>query len=345
MAGVAKYLSDELGKRPDVELTIVVPGAGRPGSARWGRVEVRRLGRRGPLALLPGTVYDLAAGKREVERALAELEPDLVHFQGTTFLAAGCPHPHVLTIHGIAEKDAVWRGGALKAALLKATEDHGRRLVPNVILIADAVSAVLPPGRPRRTWRIDNPIADSFFEVPWRPEPGRVFCCSRITPRKNILGLIRAFKRLKGGTLRLAGGGDADYLRLCREEADGRVEFLGSLTVDRVREELSRSACFALPSFQETAPLSISEAMAVGVPVVASPVEGVPEMVEDGRTGFLADPRDEGAVAGALRRVLEDPQLALSMSRRARTLAGERYRASVVAEKTLAVYREIHALQ
>jgi len=356
--GVAKYLVDELAKMADISLTVVVPhGTGKKETVceKWGEVYIYRLARRGFWKYFPGTVYDVFAGREQLHRFIQGLEPDLVHFQGATFLAAGCRRRSVLTIHGIAELDALYEGRAgairrLKWLLLKLTEGHGRRWAQRVILISDYVKMVLPESASRKVWRIDNPIADSFLSVDWEAEPGRIFCCSRIMPRKNIAGLIEAFghvsRRVTQSQLRIAGTYEPSYLSDCKKQVEreglqSRVHFLGNLSVKEVQLELSKANCFAMPSFQETAPLSIAEAMAVGVPVVASSVGGVPDMVDHGRTGFLVDPHDSRGIGHAIGRIISDDQLARAMGQRARDRVRRRFRASVVAQKTAEVYREI----
>lgn len=358
VAGVAKYLVDQFALVPDTDVTVVVP-QGTEGKEivceKWDNVVVYRLPRRGIWKFLPGTVYDIFAGKAQVERFIRELEPDIVHFQGVTFLAAGCAIRNVLTIHGIAEKDAVWdaRWGVfrrLKCLVLKLTEDYGRRKSPHVILISDYVGTVLPENKSRKIWRIDNPIADSFFDINWKAESGRIFCCSKIMPRKNILGMIDAFGRIVRRApqcqLRIAGNAEPGYLSVCEKQVEtlglqARVHFLGNLSVEDVQRELSMANCFAMPSFQETAPLAIAEAMAVGVPVVAATVGGIPDMVEHGSTGFLVNPHDAQEIGEAIGRIISDERLALSMGQQAKENVRKRYRASVVAQKTVEVYREI----
>lgn len=358
VSGASQYLVDELRRTPGVEPVVVVPQAAAGPTTREtsAGVTVIRLGRLPLWRLLPGTLYDLFVGRRQVQEALAAERPDVAHFQGGAYLAEGYPGAAVLTVHGIVERDAYFDrpwGGLwwLQWLALRLTEGRARRRAGHVILISDYVGRFLPSS-PRRAWRIANPIASSFFDVRRDPRPGRVFCCSRLRPLKNLDGLVAAFaevvRRRPEAELRIAGGGDEAYRAACEEKAAAlglkdKVRFLGNLGVAQIQEELAAAACLVLPSLQENAPLSVAEAMAAGVPVVASKVGGVPEMVEEGVTGLLVEPRDGGALARALLAVLSDGARAAAMGERARALAGERYRPSAVAAQTLRAYREVLA--
>lgn len=360
VAGVAKYLADELCKNPDVKLTIVAPRGddGEITCEGWGAFNVYRLGKKGFWSFLPGTLYDMVAGKRHLSSLLKELKPDLVHFQGLTFLATGCEQPNILTIHGIAERDAIWdhRRGLLrrpKRLLMKLTEGYGRRRVRHVILISSYVRKFLPTRRGmRRSWFIENPVAGSFFDIDRQSEPGRVFCCCRVRPLKNVLGVIKAFALIAqdypDAQLRIAGAAEAAYLEECKRQAESdkiqeKVRFLGNISVEQVHLELSKANCLVVPSFQENAPLSIAEAMAAGVPVVAANVGGVPGMVSDSKTGLLVDPNDTGGIAEAVLKVVSDHNLAESMGRHAKESAVARFRASAICEKTIQAYRDVLA--
>ncbi|MFQ6034978.1 MAG: glycosyltransferase family 4 protein [Sedimentisphaerales bacterium] len=358
VAGVAKYLACELAKQPNVKLTIVVPKGATDQTIcqRWENFNIYRLAKEGLWRLLPGTVYDIFAGRRQIKSILRQINPDIVHFQNVTFLAANCQYPHLLTIHGIVEHDALWdrRWGPLRWPrwlLLKLTEEYGRRRVPYIILISEYTRKILPQkNKIHKTWLVNNPIADSYFDVDWQAESGRIFCCSRIRPLKNILGMIKAFaiiiQRISGAQLRIAGTTEFTYLKACKKEIkktrlQNSVHLLGNLSIKDIQFELSKAHCLAVPSFQENAPLSIAEAMAVGVPVVAARVGGIPEMVEDGKTGLLVDPYDTKDIADAICRILSDESLARSMSQRAKQIAKNRFMASVVCRQTLQVYNEI----
>ena len=82
---------------------------------------------------------------------------------------------------------------------------------------------------------------------------------------------------------------------------------------------------FCLPSTYEGFPLAILEAMAAGLPVVATAVAGIPEAVEDGRTGLLVPPEDPAALSAALLRLLRDPRLRGEMGGAGRRRLAERF--------------------
>jgi colanic acid/amylovoran biosynthesis glycosyltransferase len=86
-----------------------------------------------------------------------------------------------------------------------------------------------------------------------------------------------------------------------------RVRLLGAASQERVRDLLRGATVFCLPSFSEGVPVVVMEAMASGVPVVATRITGVPELVEDGRSGVLVPPGRADLLADALERVLSAP--------------------------------------
>ena len=89
---------------------------------------------------------------------------------------------------------------------------------------------------------------------------------------------------------------------------------LGRLPEARALEETGRSDILVLASFMEGLPVVLMEAMALGVPVIAPDVAGIPELVEDGRTGMLVPPGDVAALADALRLLLRNPELRGAMA-------------------------------
>ncbi len=358
VAGVASYLVEEFRKHPDLKVTVLAPESriGQTTSEQWENVTVYRLGKQGLWRFLPGTLYYMFTGKRQIKSLLKQINPDIVHLQGFTFLATNLDQTSLLTIHGIAEQDARWdnRWGLFRRPrrlFTKLTEAYARRRISHVIVISQYTKQFFPEeNNTRKIWLIENPVAESYFNVEWKFEPGRILCCARIRPLKNILGLIEAFaliaKHFPRAQLRIAGTPETDYLEACKQkvEANGlkdKVHFLGNISIDEVQIELSKANCLVFPSFQENAPLTIAEAMAVGIPVVASNVGGIPEMIKDYKTGLLIDPYDTQSISNAVSKILSDEMLARSIGQSAKEAALERYTASTTCEKTLQVYREI----
>ncbi len=121
-----------------------------------------------------------------------------------------------------------------------------------------------------------------------------------LSPEKNIETAIRAVTSIPGATLLLVGDGpERGGLEAAAGTAPGRVRFIG--TRERPREELAAADVLVLPSKTEGIPAVLIEAGLSGLPVAASAVGGIPEIVEHGRTGFLVPPGNVAAFATAIR--------------------------------------------
>jgi glycosyltransferase involved in cell wall biosynthesis len=120
-----------------------------------------------------------------------------------------------------------------------------------------------------------------------------------------------------------------------------RVVFAGRR--NDVGDVLAELDVFALPSWTEGLPLVVLEAMARKRPVVATPVGGTPEVVVDGETGLLVPPRDPGALAGALRRLLDDAELRRRLGEAGYARVRERFSAEAMTKRVLELYDEVLA--
>jgi len=352
VAGVATYLSKALSEIPGVEVEIIASNlTQKQGVHDFNGLRAHFMGP--TKSRVPGmrTFFELPT---RVERTLGDLEFDIVHVQGYATVASRLPWPTVLTIHGIPEHNLLWNGRpGLRwpvSRLRGVLERRPRGRIDNAIIISPYVRDAIGHQLKCRMWDIPNPIADSFFDIEARPETGRILFAGVITPLKNIEGMLRALALLLREyprvQLRLAGAGhDSPYGRRCRALADelgiaNNIEILGSLGLADLQREMGAANCLLLSSFQESAPLVIGEAMAAALPVVASDVGGISDLVSDATTGWLVDPRSPDDIAGKLQRVL-DPEVAAHMGLAARQEAERRFRASTVAKQTLEVYQAI----
>jgi glycosyltransferase involved in cell wall biosynthesis len=123
------------------------------------------------------------------------------------------------------------------------------------------------------------------------------------------------------------------------DQSIGRhVELLGHVAWQQLGELYRRASIFIMPSYYETFGISIVEAMAFGLPVVATNVGGIPEVIEDGVTGLLVPPGDSQALAETTLRLLRDPGLRECMGRAGRERVMAEFTVERVMKQTLDVY-------
>ena len=119
----------------------------------------------------------------------------------------------------------------------------------------------------------------------------------------------------------------------------GEVHFLGQRR--DVPDLLNAMDIFVLPSYSEGLSLALLEAMAAGLPVIATAVGGLPEVVTDGDNGLLIPPRDAAALAGALERLLADPALAQRLGANAREHVREHFSLDRLGREINEIYGEL----
>ena len=347
---VSANLTRALARMAGTEIHVVTFDEliGTPERHDWEGATIHRLPRRS------GSLLGFARG--EGRRRLGEffrcLRPDVVHAHDTYgIMTRGLDLPRVLTIHGFVHEDLHYEGGwkaLIRVALWKREELATWAEQPHIISISPYVRERLRGIARGVIHDIDNPIDDACFEIQRCEDPGRVFSAAVICRRKNQQTLVDAVAQLSPGSrvrLRLAGPvGEEDYgehLKTSIRERglQQRVELLGSLSGAEVREELATAAVFALTSFEEGAPMGIAEAMAAGVPILASNRCGMPYMVRHGETGFLVTPHRPDEIAARLGELLENKELRQQMAKTARRFAEEHFHPDRVAQRTLRVYR------
>lgn len=356
VAGVSYYLCKHLAEIPDVEVDVLVPDSSceKQETRTLAGIDVTFLPR-----IKQHPIARVVAPK--VAKVIADFADngkyDLVHIQAAPEWAPHIKQPVITTIHGINEQDMLFRGGKelqrkLIWPIMRFVEQRKRATIENLIVISPYVRTAIGNALKGRSWDIENPVREDFFHVERDVEANTIIFAGVIISRKNVARLVQAMAKVKeaipDAKLRIAGSmTDKAYGDFCLAEVErlglqDNVEFLGSLCVEEMQEQLRRSQIMALTSLQETAPLSIEEAMAAGMPVVSSDICGMPFMVEDGVTGALVDPMDIDSIAEGLIKTLQlDLPQAAAISKE---IARKRFRGVVVAEQTAAAYREILGL-
>lgn len=218
------------------------------------------------------------------------------------------------------------KGGSLPASALLSVESGVHRLTgawrrvdalvsPSRFLAGVVRDAGVDHGRLHVVPHFVDPPASA---APREPAPGRFAVAGRLSAEKGVDTAVRAVGLVPGAVLDVAGDGpEREALeRLAGEVAPGRVRFLGRLTRDGVADLLRGSVATLVPSrWYENQPMTVLESYALGVPVVATRMGGLPELVDDGVDGLLVAPDDPAALAAALERLIADPGRVTDMGR------------------------------
>ena len=288
-------------------------------------------------------------------------------------------HAH-FWMSGLASLDAAWRLGVPVVQTFHALGVVKRRhqgpadtsppersaIERDVVVAADRIVAtctdevfeLLRLGADRRRIAVVPCGVDLDVFTPTGPtrarRPGlrRIVTLGRLVERKGVDSAIEALAAVPDAELIVAGGpaaaragGDPELLRL-REVArrtgvDDRVCFTGRLGRDEVPALLRSADVVAAVPWYEPFGIVPVEAMACGVPVIASAVGGMIDTVVDGVTGAHVPPRDPGALADALRHLLDRPALCAQLGRAGAARARERYGWDGIAGATWESYRHV----
>jgi glycosyltransferase involved in cell wall biosynthesis len=293
---------------------------------------------------------------RAVRRKLRQIQPNLVHGQGTerdcALSAISSGYPNLVTIHGnmrlIAQLNKarpfsfLWLAARLERFTIPRTD--------GVVCITEYTRQAVAPLA-RKTWVVPNAVDASFFEIRPQPPPhapARILCVGLICPRKNQNAFIRALDPLSAkrpiellflGQAQPGQAYDDEFLELVRGRPWCRHG--GFADREELKRQLQQTAVVALPSLEDNCPMVVLEAMAAGVPVAAARVGGVPDLVEEGRSGFLFDPLDPNSMRAAVEKVLADSATALGIAAQARRIAQERFHPRIIARRHLDIYNEV----
>jgi glycosyltransferase involved in cell wall biosynthesis len=290
-----------------------------------------------------------------MKRTLEAFAPDVVNAHHQYFTttppalvaARQLGIPSVLTLH-IAAPDSFrgWRGSV--ARLYGST--IGMRLVAMsdaVVAVSEAVASSVSPHSDQTLRVIPNGVDIERFHPPPGREPGsRIVFIGRLIANKGPDVAIEAFKlvrqRAPAATMMMVGDGPmAEGLRrhVINQGLEAAITFLG--LQEDVSEILRQSDVFVRPSATEGMPLTILEAMATGLPVVACDVGGVAEIVDSGITGHVVAPGSAREVAGAILDLLADKRKAARMGAAGLSRVQSGFSWEVTASANLRLFEEL----
>jgi glycosyltransferase involved in cell wall biosynthesis len=287
-------------------------------------------------------------------KLLKEIQPDIVHGQGTerdcALAAVLSGYPNILTLHGnmrvIARRrehrhnPSYWQAALLETFCLKRT---------NGVVAISRYTENLVKGLASRSWLLPNSVDSRFFDLTLTPPPvPRLLFVGSIIEGKNPLGLLKAcapFLQANRCTLALAGQLDraGEYREAFQHEVKSlpNIEYLGFLERDKLAAEFAKASALVLPTFEDNCPMVVLEAMAAGLPVAASRLGGLPDLVDHQITGLLFDPENLENMRECIEFCISNPEFRKMAGESGKKMALERFHPSRIAARHLEIYQEI----
>lgn len=350
-----KSLIAELARMPDIDLSVVLFNGGRL------EKELSRYGV--PVQIFPEKHWSSIRIGMALRRYFDKKRFDIVHTHKykDTILAApvarwsGVPHV-VRTVHGLTEPFSgvnAWKMAFYESVERRVHQRYVRTLLAvsseiacrlcqteatDVACIRNGIELNAMPNRSMRSaMRKAFGVTDNACLI------GSV---GRLTPVKGFPHLIKAAQILaeQGLPVRLWLVGDGTLNEELRRLAQDlgvadRVVMLGHR--EDTYELLQAMDMFVLPSLHEGIPMALLEAMAAGLPVIATWVGGIPEVIEDHVSGILVEPGDPSSLALMCRRLMDDAELSERLGQAARARVKERFSSGAMAAEVANIYRRL----
>lgn len=290
----------------------------------------------------------------ELRRIICKLKPDIVCLHSSKAGYVGrlasrlAKVPAVFTAHGWAFAEGV---GQTRQRVYRILERWARPLAARVITVSEydkRLAIQFGVGRTEDFVTIHNGMPDIRSAVDRRPpgSPVRLIMVARFSPPKSQEQVIQALALIKEKDWQLQLIGEGEGRVPCEQLAESlglnnRMIFSGQ--VDDVAQRLAKSDIFVLASNWEGLPISIIEAMRAALPVVASDVGGIGELVRDGENGYLIPCGDVATLSKRLVSLIEDFRLRQHMGEASRRRFGAEFTFDQMYKRTCAVYKEVIA--
>lgn len=260
-------------------------------------------------------------------------------------LATLCRRPTIVHVHSGAFHLFYEQCGSVGKALVRYVFDRASRVVVLSEIWKGWVRSI---SSNEHVIAIYNPVmlppSDRMLDTELR---STVLMLGRLGKPKGTYDLLEAARGVRDEfpTIQLALGGDGEHDKVEAAVAQmglvGQVHLLGWVTGSGKEQALRTASIYALPSYSEGLPMSVLEAMAAGLPVISTPVGGIPEAISDGVEGFLVPPGDVTLLTQRLRQLLADAALARRMGMAGRAKIERQFSAAAILPRVEALYRAL----
>ncbi|HEX2952202.1 MAG TPA: glycosyltransferase family 4 protein [Armatimonadota bacterium] len=294
---------------------------------------------------------DMQAALR-LRKILREIKPDILHIHsakaglvGRLAVMSRRRPKVILTMHSFVFDERV---GEKRRKLISSIERYFLKYTDKIVAVSQALKDELVSEMALPEEKIDVIYSGiTFRDCHKEPHFGiRIGSVARLAPQKGVELFIRAAALVLAEcpNVSFLVAGDGPYRANLRAMAESlaipeAIDFLGFQ--DDIPAFLSTLDIFMLTSHRETFGLSVVEAMSQAVPVVATRVGGVPEIIDDEKNGLLAEPGNPQDIADKVIRLLKDPEFAKQMAEAGNTSVRSRFTAERMVGETVALYTSL----
>jgi len=258
----------------------------------------------------------------------------------------------LLTTHSIsfAHESKLWQALGLTFPLFS----HYLKYPHQIIAVSKAAKAFIEHFTDTKVEIIPNGVDDKTFHPNWNKEKIKeefgiegevILYVSRMSYRKGPHVLLNAFSQIKDATLVMAGNGELSPFLKAQAKFLGiedRVRFLGYVPTKELPKIFGMADIFVLPSITaEAFGIVILEAMASGVPIIATTVGGIPEVIKESESGLLVPPSNELELKNAIEKLLNDESLRKWLGQNGRKAVEEKYSWDNVIKEIEKAYEEV----
>ncbi|MDP4265919.1 MAG: glycosyltransferase family 4 protein [Bacteroidota bacterium] len=292
--------------------------------------------------------------KQKLYKLIDDIKPDIIHGQSTEFPAnevINLDYPSVITLHGLTKdfyKLAIGFKNKLRLLYGIKVEKKVLKKIKNLILISKYVEDSIKNINPEiNKYYICNSVAEDFFHKNANFESNQIMFIGNDVERKGLFEIVKAIESIENVFLLIISTDQTRYYKnvilpyIKSKNLDSKIKYYKFIENSKIPEQIANSICLVLPTKAETAPMIIGEANAVGVPVIASNVGGIPYMIKDSETGFIIKNNDTKTLRDKIRFLINNKNIAKEMGSKAKELAFERYHPESIARQTLEVYKNI----
>lgn len=283
-----------------------------------------------------------------LNRVIKEIEPDIIHTFGTetaySLAAMDSGLPYIVYLQGIIQEiskfDPSRNISSTRVDLERKVFDNCRYYISETAYGEEFILNNVPEAI---VWRVANSVSSPFFDVNHNGEVNhKLIFVGAIIPGKGIRELLSVVEKNEY-SLTIVGNNTRKFARklMQRYSSNSRIVWTGHVTSSGISALMTTHDALVLPSYIDTSPNVVAEAMATGLPVIGTHVGGIPDMIEDGETGILVEPRSIESLEKAIKQLYSDSDNMLQMGLNGRKKAMKMYKPACNAQIISKAYAQI----